>query len=255
MNYYTLDQWRSFARTGFILQSDDDRLFIYNNNEFIESMQKPPNWRTLLDVVNGRRDPIRPMLRNAIFALFQGKEPIDARDPWPVLGRLKDNKQLNMVMHDPHTIIVERLDTGKTDVVDTFGADAICARWNRIGCEHERIILFSAIIDPTCVDYNDPWLHVMQMRQRDNLRLVFDAGNIVVLNGSATVRSYPSDMTNCRIDNLVRMFNAGEVPPGCITAWDPCYSVQEAMHILKVIYGTADFSKLRVERGKLRRSP
>ncbi len=251
---YTLDQWRNFG--GFIIDTRTDKLAVYKDNECLGIIYKPANWQTVLRVVNGNRAPISPRLRDAIFDLFDEIVPIAARDPWPTLARLKDNNQLEMLLKDEYSIILQRIDVNKSVGVVVHGlngADAICAKWDALGFD---LVWFAALVSPFYVNVADPWLGLMNGKKQSvhKKELLYDAPFIYhVSDGEKTGMIDAPVNGGLKITELVQLFNDGDIPPGCVTDWEPYLSVAEALPIFAKTYATPAFHELRFHNNKLRR--
>jgi hypothetical protein len=251
---YTVDQWRDFAKQGGFIIDTGANFLLWGE----QSLGKPHNWQSVLKTVNGNRAPIEPQLRDALFDLFDEIVPIDARDPWPALAQLKENNQLEMSLKDNNSIILQRIDVEKSVAVVVSGlhsADAVCAKWDGLGFEHERLIWFAALVSPFYVNVTDPWFGLMNGKKQSvhKRELLYEEPFIChVSDGEKAGMIHVPVNGGLKIPQLVQMYNDGDVPPGCATDWEPYLSVTEAMSIFRQVYGTPAFHALRFHNNKIR---
>jgi hypothetical protein len=212
-------------------------------------------------LVNGDCLPIPVNLASEIAKLCTISS-LDFWNPWPALTKLKYDG-LQMKLRDDGEVGLDLCYGGTSVLLKVDNAAAICLRYTRIGFEHSTLVYFAALLLPTGrMNTEDPWNALMLWKQDTNVHLEFsDSATIKCIQhvsagccsaGSVKLVEVPPKMFN----SLVALFNTGDIPPGCTTAWGGIYyTADEALPLLEKAYGTPEFEKLiaRFQDGKLRR--
>ncbi len=263
-NNFTLDDWQSYASGTvypFIIEKNEKNMVVYRRNE-CQIVAKPANWKEVMAIVNGDCLPIPATLATAIDSLMGGTLN-NIYNPWPALADMKGKLEIALRTDPVVGLTLTRVEDTKTVELKVENAAAIWTRWNRIGYEHSTLVWFASLLLPLGrMDPDDPWRALMQWKVDNNMHLEFaDAFTIKCIQhaavGCCSAGSVKTvDVPNKTFNNLVPLFNKGEVPPGCITGWPgPYYTADEALPLLEKAYGTPEFEKLiaRFDNGKMRR--
>ncbi len=258
--FKTLAEWHKFATSGSqpVIVENNDKEWVVYHRDGREIQPKPENWKAVMAVVNcPNRAPIPASLKFEIQELIDPKLEIDIWNPWPTLTKLKNDGALQMTLslHDASTLILKNTIT--TKCVCIYNAGAIVAKWDRMGFEHDDLLWFAVALSPLFANKVDPWLGLMQWKACNGVELGNGFFNDVTIIINGRVDARPSFPSGFKVKELVQLFNDGDVPPGCVTAWEPYYTADEALPLLEKAYGTPEFATLiaRFRNGKLRRSP